>query len=84
MLNSDQLQQKTVTVVSQSQLASKLGLKPHHPTSSTQVSGFNEASAVFNAEEQKIAQITYETGESGVLKRHLRIRDVPANAKVNA
>lgn len=60
VLNSDQLQQKTVTVVSQSQLAAKLGLKPDHPTSSTQVSGFNEAPAVFNAEEQKIAQIAYD------------------------
>jgi type III restriction enzyme len=60
VLNPDQLQQKTVTVVSQSQLAAKLGLKPDHPTSSTQVSGFNEAPAVFNAEEQKIAQITYD------------------------
>jgi type III restriction enzyme len=60
VLNPDQLQQKTVTVVSQSQLAAKLGLKPDHPTSSTQVSGFNEAPAVFSAEEQKIAQITYD------------------------
>jgi len=33
-------------------------------------------------EGESIAQITYETGESGVLKRHLKIRDVPA--KVNA
>lgn len=60
VLNPDQLQQKTVTVVSQSQLAAKLGLKPDHPTSSTHVSGFNEAPAVFNAEEQKIAQIAYD------------------------
>ena len=60
VLNPDQLQQKTVTVVSQPQLAAKLGLKPDHPTSSTQVSGFNEAPAVFNAEEQKIAQIAYD------------------------
>lgn len=60
VLNPDQLQQKTVTVFSQSQLAAKLGLKPSHPTSSTQVSGFNEAPAVFNAEEQKIAQIAYD------------------------
>ena len=32
---------------------------------------------------ESVAQITYETGESGVLKRHLAIRDVPAAAKVN-
>ena len=60
VLNPDQPQQKTVTVVSQSQLAAKLGLKPDHPTSNTQMSGFNEAPAVFNAEEQKIAQIAYD------------------------
>lgn len=60
VLSPDQLQQKTVTVVSQSQLAAKLGLKPDHPTSNTQVSGFNEEPAAFNAEEQKIAQIAYD------------------------
>ncbi len=60
VLNPDQLQQKTVTVISQSQLAAKLGLKPDYPTSSTQVSGLNEEPAVFNAEEQKIAQIAYD------------------------
>jgi type III restriction enzyme len=60
VLDSNQLQQKTVTVVSQSQLAAKLGLKPDHLTLSTQLSDFNEAPAVFNTEEQKIAQITYD------------------------
>ncbi len=60
VLNPDQLQQKTVTIVSQPQLAAKLGLKPDHPTSSTQVTGFNEAPALFDAEEQRIAQITYD------------------------
>ena len=60
VLNPGQLQQKTVTVVSQPQLAAKLGLKPDHPTSSTQISEFNEAPAVFNGEEQKIAQIAYD------------------------
>jgi type III restriction enzyme len=60
VLNSDQLEQKTVTVVSQSQLAAKLGFKPDQSTSSTLVPGFDEAPAVFNGEEQKIAQITYD------------------------
>jgi type III restriction enzyme len=59
VIDPAQLQQKTVTIVSQPQLAAKLGLRPDHPTSSTQVSTPNEAPAVFNAEEQKIAQITY-------------------------
>jgi type III restriction enzyme len=46
VLNPDQLQQKTVTIVSQSQLAAKLGLQPDHPTSNTQASGINTAPAV--------------------------------------
>ncbi|MFD2377985.1 AMP-dependent synthetase/ligase [Ottowia pentelensis] len=33
---------------------------------------------------ESVAQITYETGESGVLRRLLAIRDVPAAPKVNA
>ncbi len=33
---------------------------------------------------ESIAQITYETGESGVLRRHLAIRDVPAAARTSA
>lgn len=60
VLDPDQLLQKTVTVISQSQLASKLGLQPEHPSSSTQAWGFNEAPAEFNGEEQKIAQIAYD------------------------
>jgi len=59
VLNADGTQQKTVTVVSQSKLAAKLGLTPDFPTPSTQVSGFDDAQAAFNAEEQKIAQIAY-------------------------
>jgi type III restriction enzyme len=60
VLDHDQLQQKTVTVVSQSQLAAKLGLRPDYPSSGTQVPGLNEAPAVFIGEEKKIAQITYD------------------------
>src|SRR5690348_5680565 len=60
ILDPDQLQQKTVTVVSQPQLAAKLGLKPDHPTSSTQISGISEAPAIFDGEELKIAQIAYD------------------------
>lgn len=60
VLNPDQLQQRAVTIVSQSQLAAKLGFKPDHLTTSSQVSGFNEAPAVFDAEEQKVAQLAYD------------------------
>ena len=60
ILNPDQLQQKTVTIVSQPQLAAKLGLHPEHPTATTYESEPNRASPVFSPEEQKIAQITYD------------------------
>jgi type III restriction enzyme len=60
VLNSEELGQKTVTVVSRPQLAAKLGLKLDHPTSSTYVPKSSEAPAVFNAEEQKIAQIAHD------------------------
>ena len=59
ILSNDQLQQKTVTVVSQPQLASKLGLQSDGATPSA-VSGFHEAQPVFNADEQKIAKIAYD------------------------
>ena len=54
------IQQKTVTVVSQPQLAAKLGLRPDHPTANTQESTTNTASPAFSPEEQKVAQIAYE------------------------
>ena len=60
VLNTDQLGQKTVTVVSQSQLATKLGLKPTQVTGSTTVAGQDETPTFAKPEEQKVAQITYE------------------------
>ena len=60
VLDADELGQKTVTVVSQSQLATKLGLKPAQVTSSTTVAGQVEATVFSKPEEQKVAQIAYE------------------------
>jgi type III restriction enzyme len=61
VLTADQLQQKTVTVVSQPQLAAKLGLQLEGADApSSAPAGFEEAPAVFNAEEQKIAKIAYD------------------------
>ena len=60
VLDMDALGQKTATVVSQSQLATKLGLKPAQVTSSTTLAGQDEAPAFTKPEEQKVAQITYE------------------------
>ncbi len=60
VLNDDQLRQKTVTVVSQPQLASKLGFQPEQQTASTFVAGNNEAPIFTKPEDQKVAQIAYE------------------------
>ena len=60
VLDSDQLGQKTVTVVSQSQLATKLGLHPSQVTSSTTVAGEDETPLFTKPAEQKVAQIAWE------------------------
>ena len=61
VLTPDQLQQKTVTVVSRPQLAAKLGLQFEEAGAlSSAPAGFQEAPAVFNADEQKIAKIAYD------------------------
>lgn len=60
ILLPDDLQQKTITVVSQSQLSTKLGLKPEGTTESTQVAGKDEPPAFQYPEEVKVAQIAYD------------------------
>jgi len=60
ILNPDQLQQKTATVVSQTRLAAKLGFQPDQVTASTQVASGDDSPVFQTAEEQKVAQITYE------------------------
>ncbi len=60
VLNTDELQQRTVTVVSQPQLASKLGFQPIQQTSSTVVANNNSAPIFTKPEEQQVAQIAYE------------------------
>ncbi|MEO8409720.1 MAG: DEAD/DEAH box helicase family protein, partial [Propionivibrio sp.] len=60
VLDPDALGQKTTTVVSQPQLATKLGLKPAHTTSSTTLVGQDQTPAFTKPEEQKVAQLTYE------------------------
>ena len=59
-LDADALGQQTTTVVSQSQLATQLGLTPAHTTSSTTVAGQDQAPVFTKPEEQKVAQITYD------------------------
>lgn len=60
VLDSDYLGRPTATVVSQSHLAAKLGLKPAQVTSSTLVAGAEVMPTFTKPAEQKVAQITYE------------------------
>ncbi len=60
VLDAAQLTQKTVTVVSQSNLATKLGLQPEQATSSTTMAGKDQKPTFTKPEEQKVAQIAWE------------------------
>ncbi len=60
VLDTDELGQKTATVVSQSQLATKLGFKPVQVTSSTTLAGQDVPPTFTKPEEQKVAQIAWE------------------------
>jgi len=60
VIDSGQLGQKTVTLVSQSQLAIKLGLLPEQLSDSTATTGKGAAPAFAKPEEQKVAQIAWE------------------------
>ena len=59
ILSSDQLNQKTITVVSQPQLTSKLGLQVDMHAAAAP-GGMYESPSVFNADEQKIVKIAYD------------------------
>lgn len=60
ILEPEQLGEKTVTVVSQSQLASKLGLQPEQTTTSTLIPKSAEPPVFITPEDQKVAQIAYQ------------------------
>jgi type III restriction enzyme len=60
VLDPDDLEQKTRTVVSQSTLAGKLGIKPPNQTASTEVAQSGGAPVFNTPAEQKIAQTAYE------------------------
>jgi type III restriction enzyme len=59
VMDSGELDQKTRTVVSQSQLATKLGIVPTQTTSSTTVAGADIAPTFTRPDEQRVAQIAY-------------------------
>ena len=60
VLDNDDYGQKMATVVSQSQLATKLGIKPADTTTNTQVAGQDVKPVFTKPEEQKVAQIAYD------------------------
>lgn len=60
VLTGEQLGEKIVTVIAQSQLACQLGIQPDHPTSSTLVPQSNAAPVFATPIEQQAAQIAYE------------------------
>lgn len=60
ILGPNDLQQKSVTVISQSVLANKLGLTPEQATSSTQIAGEHDKREFSSPEDQKVAQIVYD------------------------
>ena len=60
ILEPEQLDEKTVTVVSQPQLASKLGLQPEQMTTSTLVPTAAEPPVFKTPEDQKVAQLAYQ------------------------
>lgn len=60
VLDGDLLGRRTVTVVSQSRLAARLGLRPAQTTSSTLIAGAADIALFSKPEEQKIAQAAYD------------------------
>ena len=60
VLDNDDFGQKTATIVSQTQLATQLGIKPADTTGSTKVAGQDVQPVFTKPEEQKVAQIAYD------------------------
>ena len=60
VLDNDDFGQKTATIVSQTQLATQLGIKPADVTGSTKVAGQDVQPVFAKPEEQKVAQIAYD------------------------
>ena len=60
VLDPLQIQQKMTTVVSQSQLATKLGFKPANATANTELAGKSQQPAFAKPAEQAVAQLAYQ------------------------
>lgn len=60
VIDGEELEKKTVTVVSQAQLANSLGIEPAQLTASTAVAGENATPVFVKPEEQQVAQTVWE------------------------
>ena len=60
ILEPEGVEQKTATVVSESNLMAKLGFQPEQQTASTQDAGKDTAPVFVQPEEQRVAQIAYQ------------------------
>jgi type III restriction enzyme len=60
VLDPNELQEKMVTVVAQSQLASRLGIEPQHLSGTTMVATGGAPTDFTRPEDRRIAQITYD------------------------
>ncbi|MCB1224700.1 MAG: hypothetical protein KDK99_02705, partial [Verrucomicrobiales bacterium] len=60
VLDPEEIEAKTKTVVSQSHLATQLGAKPAQTTTSTEVAVSGDKPVFVTPAEQKVAQVTYE------------------------
>lgn len=75
-LDGNDIESRTETVVSQSNMASKLGLKPAQTTESTHLAGGEIAPAFETPAQQRVAQLAYE-----VIKRlEAKPKEVPTMA----
>mgnify|MGYP005848182959 CR=1 FL=1 len=60
LLDPDEIEKKTKTVVSQSGLAHQFGIVPEHPTRSTETASHADPSVFTTPAEQKVAQSAYQ------------------------
>ncbi len=60
ILEPEKLEEETVTVVSQSQLANQLGFQPEKTSSSTHIPKSVDKPLFTNSEDQRVAQLAYE------------------------
>ena len=71
ILGPEEVGQKTETVVSQSTLATKLGVQPEQPTGSTKVAGAETPAVFTNPEDQRVATLAYDVMKRLESKPHL-------------